>query len=199
MTISPRRILTLWFLAILALSLVLTGCQKKPAETEPTTPEPTPTVTEPTPVPEPEPTEPKEVVTDFGTENPDVMEITPERIAEWNRAGVLGTVYFEYDSFDLTSESRTMLQANADFLRDNGPLAIRVEGNCDERGTIEYNLALGERRASAVRDYLVDLGVDATLIRIVSFGEENPAVNGHDDAAWSQNRRAEFVVESDAS
>ena len=198
MTTSPRRTLTLLILAILALSLLSTGC-KKPADTAPPTPEPAPTVTEPTPVPEPEPTEPAEVVSDFGTEDPDVMEITPERIAEWNRSGVLGTVYFEYDSFDLTSDSRTMLQANADFLRDNGPLAIRVEGNCDERGTIEYNLALGERRASAVRDYLVDLGVDATLIRIVSYGEENPAVTGHDDAAWSQNRRAEFIVESDAS
>jgi peptidoglycan-associated lipoprotein len=89
-----------------------------------------------------------------------------------------------------------VLQQNGDWLLGNPQYNIRIEGHCDERGTIEYNLALGERRASAVRDYLVSLGVDAFRIRIVSYGEEDPADPGHDEAAWARNRRGVFVIES---
>jgi peptidoglycan-associated lipoprotein len=78
-------------------------------------------------------------------------------------------------------------------MRENGDASVLIQGHCDERGTVEYNLALGEKRAKAARDYLVDLGISADRIRTISYGEERPANPGHDESAWSQNRRAEFV------
>ena len=105
----------------------------------------------------------------------------------------LGTVYFQYDSFELTAEAKTTLQKHAAWIKSNGGRVIQVEGHCDERGTTEYNLALGERRAGSVKDYLVAQGVSAAQISTISYGEERPAVQGHDDAAFAKNRRAEFV------
>jgi peptidoglycan-associated lipoprotein len=110
--------------------------------------------------------------------------------------GELDTIYFQFDSYELTEEQRSLLRRNAAVIQQHEMLSVRVEGHCDERGTIEYNLALGERRASVVRDYLVSLGVEAGRIRIVSYGEERPADPGKDEEAWSQNRRAEFRLSS---
>jgi peptidoglycan-associated lipoprotein len=121
---------------------------------------------------------------------------TDDQVAKWNAEGVLKTVYFSFDQYDLDDPARTVLQANSSWLGGVGKqVDIRVEGHCDERGTIEYNLALGERRASAVREYLVSLGVDSQRIRIVSYGEEQPADPGHTEAAWAKNRRAVSVIE----
>ena len=86
------------------------------------------------------------------------------------------------------------MQANADFLKSNTKVDIQVEGHCDERGGRQYNLALGERRAKAVRDYLVALGVESKRISTISYGNERPISEGHDESAWSKNRRANFVV-----
>lgn len=107
----------------------------------------------------------------------------------------LATVYFEFDSSALGPEARRVLEDNARWLIDHPDVRIVIEGHCDERGTVEYNLALGARRAQAVRDYLVNLGVAADRIRTVSYGEERPAAPGHDEASWSRNRRAEFKGE----
>lgn len=104
----------------------------------------------------------------------------------------LPAVYFEYDSFALTSESKMALNAHADWLKANSGRRVQVQGHTDERGTTEYNLALGERRAGAVRDYLVGKGVSASQLNTISFGEERPAIEGSDESAWSKNRRAEF-------
>jgi peptidoglycan-associated lipoprotein len=103
----------------------------------------------------------------------------------------LGTVYFDYDSAVLRSDATTTLKKNAETLRASADSAVTLEGHCDERGSEEYNLALGERRAEAVRKYLVDLGIPATSLNVVSFGEARPAVMGHDESAWKWNRRVE--------
>jgi peptidoglycan-associated lipoprotein len=102
------------------------------------------------------------------------------------------TVYFDYDSSEIRSDARTALASNADRLNSMSG-SVTIEGHCDERGSTEYNLALGERRANAVKRYLVDLGVPTSKFRTVSFGEDRPAVQGHDESAWRYNRRADFV------
>lgn len=100
-------------------------------------------------------------------------------------------VYFEFDKYDLTAESRAVLLAHADKLK-GASVAVRLEGHADERGSREYNMALGEKRANAVRDFLVTQGVNGSSLETVSFGEEQPAVVGSDDASWAQNRRVEL-------
>jgi len=107
----------------------------------------------------------------------------------------LGAVYFAYDSYDLSPTSLATLRENAEVLKAYPTFRVAVEGHCDERGTIDYNLALGEKRAASVRDYLASLGVERERVRIITFGEERPVDTGHTEAAWSKNRRAEFLVE----
>ncbi|MFW6342220.1 MAG: peptidoglycan-associated lipoprotein Pal [Halothiobacillaceae bacterium] len=102
-------------------------------------------------------------------------------------------IYFEFDSFAVRSEFRDLLRGHARFLRDNPQRRVTVEGHTDERGSREYNIALGERRGNAVRDMLLINGVAPEQIRVVSYGEERPAVDGTDEKAWAQNRRAELV------
>jgi peptidoglycan-associated lipoprotein len=106
---------------------------------------------------------------------------------------VFETIYFDFDKYTLKTDAKSALGTNARTMRENGDASVLIQGHCDERGTVEYNLALGEKRAKAARDYLVDLGISADRIRTISYGEERPANPGHDESAWSQNRRAEFV------
>ncbi len=109
--------------------------------------------------------------------------------------GLLESIYFDYDSAAIKSDQRAVLQGNASKIGQNASWQmITVEGHCDERGSEEYNLALGERRAGAVKQYLVDSGVSGAKVDTVSFGEAKAAVQGHDESAWKWNRRAEFVV-----
>jgi peptidoglycan-associated lipoprotein len=108
--------------------------------------------------------------------------------------GLLGDVYFEFDKADLTEESRARLARNAEWLRSNPQFTVTIEGHCDERGTNEYNLALGERRASAARDYVGSLGVAPTRLRTISYGEERPKCMESTEGCWSLNRRASFLV-----
>ena len=103
-------------------------------------------------------------------------------------------IFFDFDRSDLREDARQTLQAKAEALRQFPDIRIRIEGHADERGTVEYNLALGERRADAARAYLIDLGIDSDRMTTISYGEERPAVDGHNEAAWSQNRRDEFVI-----
>ena len=104
------------------------------------------------------------------------------------------TVYFAYDSADIRAGETSKLQAIASYMKSGGNKAIRIEGHCDERGTEEYNRALGERRALAARERLVAMGVSGAQIDTRTMGEDNPAVPGHAEAAWSKNRRAEFIL-----
>ncbi|AFK52747.1 MAG: peptidoglycan-associated lipoprotein [Tistrella sp.] len=103
-------------------------------------------------------------------------------------------VFFELDSSSLTAEGRQTLSVQADFLRANPAQRIVIEGHADERGTREYNLALGDRRATAAKNYLVALGISPDRIETISYGKERPAVLGSDEAAWAQNRRAVTVL-----
>lgn len=105
------------------------------------------------------------------------------------------TIFFDFDKYSLRSDAREALDANAEVLRANPSLAIVIAGHCDERGTDEYNLALGERRAKASRDYLVRLGIDASRVSVISYGEEQPVSFGHDEASWRLNRRGEFELQ----
>ncbi|MCA1809556.1 MAG: OmpA family protein [Kiritimatiellia bacterium] len=102
-------------------------------------------------------------------------------------------VLFEYDSTQVASSERAKIEAVADYIRSNQRVGVVVEGHCDERGSREYNMALGERRALAVRAYLIGLGIDGAVIQTKSYGKENPIAFGSDESAWLLNRRAEFV------
>jgi peptidoglycan-associated lipoprotein len=107
----------------------------------------------------------------------------------------LSTIYFDYDKATVRSDQRASLQADAKAIQEQPDLGvITLQGNCDERGTEEYNLALGERRAASVKRYLTDLGVPPSRLNTVSFGESKPAVAGHDESAWKWNRRVDFGV-----
>ena len=103
-------------------------------------------------------------------------------------------VHFAFDSSLLNIEAERILEQKAVWLQDNGDASVQIEGHCDERGTSAYNLALGERRANAVQEYLTVLGVDPSRLSSISYGEEQPLDPGHDETAWSRNRRAHFVI-----
>ncbi|OPZ65644.1 MAG: Peptidoglycan-associated lipoprotein precursor [bacterium ADurb.Bin478] len=107
--------------------------------------------------------------------------------------GMFAPVYFDYDSSQVAETERSKIETVSRHLKQND-VAVIIEGHCDERGSNEYNLALGERRAQAVRDYLASLGIGADRIQTKSYGEEKPANAGHDEAAWAANRRGEFVL-----
>ena len=120
-----------------------------------------------------------------GAMNPDDLQAV---------ASQFQAVYFDYDSAQVGASERTKLEAVAEYLRGSASVGLIVEGHCDERGSNDYNLSLGERRAQAVRAYIIGLGIAADRIRTVSYGEERPAAFGHDEESWRQNRRATFSL-----
>jgi peptidoglycan-associated lipoprotein len=142
----------------------------------------------PTPVAEPQPIPPEPTIAadDIGTKD----------IDEINRNSPFQPVFFAFDQFDIDAAGQQALHANAEILRKYPSWVITLEGHADERGTAEYNLALGERRALAARNFLVSLGVPADRLRTVSYGKEFPFDPGHTEEAWAKNRRAHFVVTS---
>jgi peptidoglycan-associated lipoprotein len=108
--------------------------------------------------------------------------------------GPLDDVYFDYDQYELTDATRALLGKHAEWLRARPAAKVMVEGHCDERGTVDYNLALGDKRARAVREHLVSLGIPEDRLSAISLGKERPKDPGHDEAAWAKNRRAHFAV-----
>jgi len=120
-------------------------------------------------------------------------ETPSTRVDKLNAQGVLRRVHFDFDRADLRSDAIQALTENAARIKEHAGIPIRIEGHCDERGTVEYNLALGDRRARAARDYLVSAGVPAQRLRTISYGKEKPLDPGHSEAAWTLNRRAEFM------
>lgn len=127
----------------------------------------------------------------------DPKERTDERIRgdrDTSGGGSLQDIYLDYDAFDLSQEARDTLQRNANWITKNSEAKIEVEGHCDERGTVEYNLALGAKRAKVVRDYLVTLGVPTGQISTISYGEELPTCRDASESCWKQNRRAHFQL-----
>ena len=157
---------------LIALALMLgAGCGSKPEPVE----EAPPVVVEPEPEPEPEPPPPPP---------------PPPKLKE----GQLQTVYFDFDKFDLRDDTKASLSHNYELLTEFADAIIKIEGHCDERGTVEYNLSLGEKRAQAVMDYVTGLGVDAARLSIISYGKERPVDTGSNEDAWSKNRRCEFRI-----
>ena len=104
------------------------------------------------------------------------------------------TIHFDFDEYYLTSEARQTLRDNYECIKSKGSVRVKIEGHCDERGSLEYNLALGQRRARAVRDFLVNLGISRNKIETISYGEERPLSYGHNEDAWAKNRRGETII-----
>jgi len=174
-------------------SVFLAACGgNKPPVAKPLPPPPSPPETTASsrpplpPEPVPEPVVPPEPLRDDAIRSGSIDDI--------NRNSPLKPVFFDYDSADLSPAAKTALDENAGVLKKYGTWVLTIEGHCDERGTPEYNLALGERRAVAARTYLVALGVAADRLRTVSYGKEFPFDPGKDEAAWAKNRRAHFVI-----
>jgi len=116
-------------------------------------------------------------------------------IMEGRTTGPMLPVYFGFDNYSIRPDQRPRMKVNADFLKDQDSVIVRIEGNCDPRGTREYNLALGEKRALSAKKYLVTMGVNADRISTVSLGEEKILLHGQDEMAWAQNRRDDFIAE----
>jgi peptidoglycan-associated lipoprotein len=129
-------------------------------------------------------------------ESPDSSSAIGESESD-KMAGVVlqENIYFDFDKATLTPDSRELLISNGEWLRLNPDIDIIIEGHCDERGTNEYNLALGDRRAESVKVFLIDLGINNSRLKTISYGEERPSDSGHTEAAWAKNRRAHFLVE----
>jgi len=188
-----RRSLPAFTLAIVA-ALALSACKgKQPPIARPTPPPPTGTPSTRPPAP-PEPiVEPPPVAMppEPGLESADLSNRSLDEI---NKLAPLLPVFFEFDSAEMSSEGQSALTKNATTLKQNATWVVSIEGHCDERGTAEYNLALGERRALAARAYLVSLGIQPDRLRTVSYGKEFPFDPGHSEGSWAKNRRAHFVV-----
>ncbi len=207
------------WIACFAAVFVLTACAKQPMTSraaapapvaapspapkapEPPPPDPAPepaptppAVTPPPPEPEPEP-EP-EVKAPEPEPEPEVKapEPEPSKPSEYTEHDALKDVYFSYDKSSLSPAAEKTLAATATWLTENGEHLLLIEGHCDERGTVEYNLALGERRARGSLDFLVDHGIAADRIRTVSYGKERPQCTEHTQLCWAKNRRNRFLV-----
>ena len=174
---------------VMVASVVLLGCAKKGAKSTPAVPSqqvdantsdsgPLPPALVPSPVVDPDP-----LRGDLESVNRYVVE-----------QGLLSPVYFDYDRSGLRDDARSTLQQNAAFMRAHPEFVVTIEGHCDERGTIEYNLGLGQLRASSAREYLSDLGVQSERMRTVSFGRERPFCAEAREDCWSSNRRAHFAI-----
>ena len=174
---------------LLALSLTAGACAKKAPETPPPATPPPPVQTKPEPPPPPPPPPPKPAPP-APTEDEIFAKKTLEQL---NAEKPLADVYFAYDSTDLSAEARSSLEKNLQFLNRWPSTKIMIEGHADSRGTNEYNLALAERRAAAVRDYLASLGLSAERMNIVSKGEEQPFCTDETEACWQQNRVGHFI------
>jgi peptidoglycan-associated lipoprotein len=163
---------------LLVTVALVSGCAKKQAP-QPTTPPPaTETPTSATPDPTPAP--------------PAETPPSPPSITD----GELSPAFFDLDQSSLNEQGRGALDKNAKLLRDHPDVRVEIEGHCDERGTVEYNQALGQRRAEAARDYMVAQGISGDRLTVISYGKERPFADGHDESAWAQNRRAHFRVRS---
>ncbi len=182
------------FVVILALGMGA-ACGKKKSPVVRPMPEPPPSTTVPaTPPTQPTPPQP---VTEPPIVPPEPVaeaSIDAKPLDELNKEGLLKPAFFEYDASELSAEAQQALNEDAALLKQHGTWVITIEGHCDERGTAEYNLALGERRAVAARTYLVSLGIAADRLHTVSYGKEFPFDPGHDESAWAKNRRAHFVI-----
>ena len=180
-------------LLIVCLLVVALGCAKKYTKTSEETGAPDDTAREEVVTPERADDMEEEVVEEVVDLEADDVEESAISVEEQAKS-VFKDVLFDYDKYDITADARPILNDVAQFLNDKNNVNIVVEGHCDERGTNEYNLALGEKRAKAAKNYLVSLGISPERMIIITFGEEKPACTEQNDSCWQQNRRAHFVV-----
>lgn len=179
-----RSYLGVIVMLILGLVILTTGCAKK-ATVEKTEEVQAPATQEVIPAPAPEkPKEEAQVVAPAPTPS----------LEEAIKAFEDKDIYFDFDKYTLLEEAKATLAEKAEFLKAHSNMNIQIEGHCDERGTTEYNLALGERRAKAASDYISTLGIAKERISIISYGKEKPADPGHTEEAWAKNRRDHFVI-----
>ena len=164
------------FLSAFLVTLLL-GCAAK--KKEPVQPPTKPKAEEKVKPEEPKPKEEEEVITG--------EEELKEKLS-------LENIYFDFDKYFLRSDAKETLAKNAEYLKANPSVKTKIEGHCDERGTVEYNLALGEKRARSAMEYLINLGIDSKRISIISYGKERPVDPGYNEEAWAKNRRDEFVI-----
>ncbi|PYN82600.1 MAG: peptidoglycan-associated lipoprotein Pal [Candidatus Rokuibacteriota bacterium] len=182
-------------MSLLLAGLIISGCAKRPATTAATSaPAPAPRAAAPATAapapaaPAPGPSAAPAPATAAPTTRPSPKEFT--------ESAALKDVFFEFDKYDIRPEDTKTLDANAAWLKSNADNLVLIEGHCDERGTNEYNLALGERRAKSAMNYLVSQGVQANRITIISYGKERPVCNEQNESCWSKNRRAHFLVKA---
>ena len=178
---------------VLALSLFLVGCPKRPATTAASAPAPTgaPAPSSPAPSTPSSPSMTPAPAAPPSTAAP----ATPPPPSEFAESANLKDVYFDFDKYDIRPNDAKILDTNAAWLKTNNNLVL-IEGHCDERGTNEYNLALGERRAKSTMNYLVSQGVQASRITIISYGKERPVCTEHNEACWARNRRSHFLTKA---
>jgi peptidoglycan-associated lipoprotein len=189
MSIAKPALLTL-----MAATLVAVACGgKKPPVARPMPP-PAPVATATPPARPPAPPQPSPEPTTVPREPDRDDAIASASLDDLNRNSPPKPVFFALDSSEIDPAGKAVLDADAPLLKRYPSWIVTIEGHCDERGTAEYNLALGERRAIAARAYLVSLGISADRLRIVSYGKEFPFDPGHEDNAWTKNRRAHFVI-----
>ena len=164
--------------SLIAIAVVagLYGCASTKTDEAPAAPEPTSSATPQSATPTP-----------TGARSSSGQPVGDPRASLAKRS-----VYYEFDKYDVKAEYRPLVEAHAKYLRENSSAKIRIEGNADERGSREYNLALGQRRAEAVKRVMTVLGADGARIETISYGEEKPKSPGHDEAAWAENRRADI-------
>lgn len=184
------RVLLVLMLGVM-LSAAAAGCRTKPPATAPA-PAPAPPAQTPAPTPPPPPPPPP-----TPTPAPEMLSedeiFRRKSLEDLNREEPLESVYFGFESAELTEAARTTLQRSADYLKKRTSTKANVEGHCDARGSSEYNLGLGERRATSVRNYLVSLGIDNNRLMAVAKGEEQPQCTEETEDCWAKNRRGKFV------
>jgi peptidoglycan-associated lipoprotein len=182
------------WIAVPVLLTFLTGCPKKKPATPPEELDVETTTVTPPPAPAQEVQPPPEPMMEDKVEDPLLSQDLQVVNDELRRRGFSADVYFSYDEDTLSDDARDRLSRNAELLRSQPQLQLTVEGHADSRGTNEYNLALGERRANAVKDYMSSLGIAGERLRTLSYGEERPACTQEEESCWSQNRRGHMVV-----
>jgi peptidoglycan-associated lipoprotein len=190
---AMSRLTTSAIVVLVSASLLAASCgRRQPPVARPVPPATPPAVTAPPPpappqrVDEPLPVPPEPLIAEDAIGNRSLDDL--------NRDSPFKPAFFPLDSAELDDEGRSVVTQNAELMKKYSTWIVTVEGHCDERGTPEYNLALGERRAVAVKTYLVSLGISPDRVRTVSYGKEFPFDPGHDESAWAKNRRAHFVI-----
>jgi peptidoglycan-associated lipoprotein len=177
-----KRVFLLGVIVLLSL-FALWGCPKKAeVTTSPATPKETAPAAEPA----------KEAPKDEGAMKPMTKEESRERAAA--AAAGLQPIYFDFDQSFIRNDAKDVLKANADWLKANPTMKVRIEGNCDDRGTKEYNQALGQRRATSAKKYLVDMGISAKRISLISYGKEKPVCGEVSEGCWQKNRRDDLIA-----